>query len=234
MNSFKGRGAAPASGPYFVIERFWIFVAKDGVERHRVDLVVRPLGVNESDEGTGVTQLADRNGACVGFEDHQAAPGESFGDPLIDAQRDHVAQVHGAAVVTQHATFDDDPLVGDVHLVRTPTPRARERHYREGAREDEIDHPLVLVDEVHVLPTEDHQSEQDEADETGPHRTPRHGRHRDDPHLPLAQTHSWCHIIKRKDSLAKNQNIGGESRVNFGVRRCASGARPYRSNHEVL
>jgi len=114
-----------------------IFVAEDGVVGRRVELTVGPLGVNESNERSGVAQFADHDRSRVGLQDDDAAPRKALGHPLIDAQRDYVAQVNRAALVVQHATFDDDSLVGDVHLVRTPAPRSREGHEAEGAGEDE-------------------------------------------------------------------------------------------------
>ena len=61
-------------------------------------------------------------------------------------------------MVVQHATFDDDSFVGDVHLVRSPAPRPRQRHQRERTGKDQPQQHLVFVDEMDVFRAEDHQA----------------------------------------------------------------------------
>src|ERR1035438_9825550 len=126
QKSFKRRMVTPATGSHFVVNGFRVVVAEYRVERNQVDLVAGPLGVDEARECPGVTELSDHYRATIGFEYDDAAPGESLGHSLIDAQRNDVTKINGAAMVAQHATFDDDSLVRDVHLVRAPSPRARE------------------------------------------------------------------------------------------------------------
>src|ERR1035438_2152908 len=154
QKSFKRRTVTPGTGSHFVVNGFRVVVAEYRVERNRVALVAGPLGVDEARECPGVTELSDHYRATIGFEYDDAAPGESLGHSLIDAQRNDVTKINGAAMVAQHATFDDDSLVRDVNLVRAPSPRARECDHGEGAREDQRQQHLVFVYHVYVLRTD--------------------------------------------------------------------------------
>jgi len=51
-----------------------------------------------------VAQFADHDRSRVGLQDDGRRAAQALGHPLIDAQRDYVAQVNRAALVVQHAT----------------------------------------------------------------------------------------------------------------------------------
>jgi hypothetical protein len=89
-----------------------------------------------------------------------ASTSESLTDSLIDSNRRDVAQFNGAALMVQDATFNENPLIGDVHLVRAPTPRSRQRDQRERPRKQHGQQSLVLVHDMHVLGAQDDQGDE--------------------------------------------------------------------------
>jgi hypothetical protein len=54
-------------------------------------------------------------------------PSEPLTHALVDSNRRNVAKLNRAVLMVQDTTFNENPVVGDVHLVRAPTPRSRQR-----------------------------------------------------------------------------------------------------------
>lgn len=119
------------------IVTLWRIKVEDRIERNVTRRVVGKLMINEASEGIGVSHRTETQCATTSLQHNDTFLQDPFTNPLVYANRGHVAKFDRASLVVQHAAFDNDSLGGKVHLSRAPSPRARHEHDRAGPGEDQ-------------------------------------------------------------------------------------------------
>jgi hypothetical protein len=99
----------------------------------------------------------------------------------------------------QHASFDNDAVIRDVQFVRSPAPRASERH--DGERQDQQDDKPLLDSMNNRIATSclDDYRERREGDEKRTQDALRYRRHRYHSYFALAPEITPTHTIQRKE-----------------------------------
>ncbi len=98
-----------------------------------------------------MADLAHRNSAGHSLEKNDTTTSDSLQQPLINAYRGDVIEFDRASLMSEDATLENDPVIGDVNLMRAPAPHSSERYEYEGSRQYQSAEHLVVMDDANVL-----------------------------------------------------------------------------------